>query len=191
MRNPTDLMRAILQNPKAQEIIDYVSPIYGESYIALWIYEAIGVALSMIWDIAEKLRYEGNPATADLLLDEWESHYGLPSDSSLSQEQRRARILSKMRMRGPLNPKALEDAVSTALGGVKVEITENIDKNTFLVNIREVVPSINPAVAVLEQRKPAHLIYQIRVATQTVAEADIRLAIAITHAEQYKVEVKQ
>lgn len=191
MRNPTDLMRAILKNEKAQEIIDYVSPIYGESYIGLWIYEAIGVALSLIWGISEKLRSEGNPATADLLLDEWERHYGLPSDSSLSQEQRRARILSKIRMRGPLNPKALEDAVSTALGGVKVEITENIDKNTFLVNIREVIPSINPVVAVLEQRKPAHLIYQIRVATQTVAEADIRLAIAITHAEQYKVEVKQ
>lgn len=184
-------MRAILKNEKAQEIIDYVSPIYGESYIGLWIYEAIGVALSLIWGISEKLRSEGNPATADLLLDEWERHYGLPSDSSLSQEQRRARILSKIRMRGPLNPKALEDAVSTALGGVKVEITENIDKNTFLVNIREVIPSINPVVAVLEQRKPAHLIYQIRIATQTVAEADIRLAIAITHAEQYKVEVKQ
>ena len=53
------------------------------------------------------------------------------------------------------------------------------------------VDSINPAVAVLERMKPAHLIYQIRVVTQTIAEAEIKTAIAITQAEKYKVEVLQ
>ena len=70
-----------------------------------------------------------------------------------------------------------------------MEITENISKNKFLVNIRSVVDDIKPAVAVIEKKKPAHLIYEIRVATKTGAEADIKVAIAMTHAESYKVEV--
>ena len=191
MRNPTEMMRTILTNEKAQEIIDYVSPIYGNSYVALWIYQAIGSVMGEVYKIADQLRYETNPATADILLDFWETHYGIPMDSSLTKEQRRARIIGKTQYRAPYNPTRLAAAISGALGGVKVEITENVAKNTFLVNIRDIVPSINPAVAVLEQRKPAHLIYRIQVATKTVAEADIKVAIAATHAEKFKVEVYQ
>lgn len=191
MRNPTDLMLQILQNELAQEIIDYVSPIYGESYVGLWIYEAIGMVMQEVKDIFIKLKTEGNPLTADLLLSEWENYYRIPSDPTMTKEQRQQRIVNLIRMRGPCNPTVLADAVSVALGGVPVEITEHKAKNTFLVNIREVVDSINPAVAVLEQRKPAHLIYQIQVATQTVSAADIKTAIAITHAERFNVEVLQ
>lgn len=191
MRNPTELMKSILTDETAQKIIDYVSPIYGNSYVGLWIYQAIGVALSEVVKISDQLRYETNACTADLLLDYWEMQYGLPKDSSLTKEQRRNRIINKKRSRGPCSPARLADAVSTALGGVPVDITENVAQNTFLVNVREVVPSLVPAVAVLERMKPAHLIYQIRVATQTVSDAEIKVAIAMTHAEQYKVEVFQ
>lgn len=188
MRYQTELMRSILTNEKAQEIIDYVSPIYGESYVALWIYQAMGIILGEIYDIAVQLRHETTPATADLLLPEWEKHYELPTDSSLTKEQRQLRLVTKTSTRGPCNPSRLELAVSAVLGGVKVEIEENIAKNTFLVNIREVVDDITPAVAVLERMKPAHLIYQIRVATQMVATSDIKVAIATVHSENYNVE---
>lgn len=134
---------------------------------------------------------ETNPATANLLLDQWEDQYGLPRNSNLTVEQRRARILAKIQTRGPCNPSVLEAAVSAALNGVPVEITERVAKNTFLVNVRECVDDLTPAVAVLERMKPAHLIYQIRVATQTISDAEIKAAIALTHSEQYKVEVFQ
>lgn len=191
MRNPTELMQQILQNEISQRIIDYVSPIYGDSYVGLWIYESIGGVLKEVVDIAEALKSEGNPATSVLLLDYWEKYYQLPTDPTLTTEQRQQRIIAKIRQRGPLNPTVLAQMVSAALGGVPVEITERYAKNTFLVNIREVVDSINPAVAVLEQRKPAHLIYKIQVATQTVSEAEIKTAIAVTRAERFKVEVLQ
>lgn len=191
MRYQTELMRSILTNETAQKIIDYVSPIYGDSYVGLWLFQAIGVALDEVCKIAEQLKYETNPATADLLLDYWEQEYGLATDTSLTKEQRRTKILAKTQTRRAANPARLSTAVSAALGGVEVDITENVDKNTFLVNIREHVPSLVPAVAVLERMKPAHLIYQIRVATQTVSTAEIKVAIAMTHAEQYKVEVLQ
>lgn len=191
MRYQTELMRSILTNETAQMIIDYVSPIYGNSYVGLWIFQAIGTALDEVCKIAEQLKHETNPATADLLLDYWEREYALPTDPSLTKEQRRKKIIAKTQSHGPANPARLSAAVSAALGGVEVDITENVDKNTFQVNIREHVESILPAVAVIERMKPAHLVYRIRVVTQTIADVELKVAIAMTHAEQYKVEVQQ
>lgn len=190
MKNPTEMMQAILTNETAQRIIDFVSPIYGNSYVGLWIFQAIGVVMGEICDIADQLKHETNPATSVLLLDYWEDHYAIPRDRSLTVEQRQNRLIAKTQSRGPCTPARLEAAISAALGGVKVEITENVAKNTFLINIREFVDSIEPAVAVAERMKPAHLIYQIKVATQTIARKDIDMAIAMTRAETYKVEVK-
>lgn len=191
MRYKTELMRSILTNEKAQEIIDYVSQIYGDSYVGLWIFQAIGVVMGEVQNMAEQLCYEGNPGTSDLLLDYWEDHYGLPRNPALTNDKRRARLIAKIQSKGPCNPVRLAAAVSAALGGVEVDITENVRKNTFRVNIREVVDSILPAGAVLERMKPAHLIYEIQVATQSVTTAELKTAIAVTWAELFKVEVLQ
>ena len=190
MRNPTDLMRAILTDETAQRMIDFVSPIYGNSYVGLWMYQTIGAVMDEACKLAEQLKNESNPATAKLLLDHWEDHYAIPRDSRLTVEQRRNRIISKIQSRGAVSPSRLAAAISSALNGVQVEIVENVAKNTFMINIREYVESIAPAVAVAERMKPAHLIYQIRVATNIVAQRDIDVAIAMTRAEMYKVEVK-
>lgn len=189
MRNHTDMMREILTNETAKRIINFVSPIYGDSYVGLWMYQAIGSVMGEVCQIADQLRYETNPATAELLLDLWEEHYRIPKDSSLTVEQRRLRLTSKAQSKGGCTPSRLATAISAALNGVPVEIVENVAKNTFLINIRDYVESIEPAVAVAERMKPAHLIYQVRVATYTVAQRDIDIAIAMTHAESYKVEV--
>lgn len=184
-------MTHILTDKTAQRIIDFVSPVYGNSYVALWIFQAIGAALSEVCEIADRLPYEASPSTAELLISHWERQYGFSPDSSMTVEQRRARIIAKGQSRGPCNPVRLAAAISAALGGVEVQITENVAQNTFRVDILEIVDSINPAVAVLERMKPAHLIYELRVCEKTVADADIKIAIAITQAEQYKVEVLQ
>lgn len=191
MNYQTELMRSILTNPKAQEIIDWVSSIYGDSYVGLWLFQATGIVLEQVENMMISLRDETNVANATLLLDMYEQMYGLAKNPSLTIEQRRYRLINKTRARGPCNPKRLAEAVSVALDGVPVEITERVAKNTFLVNIRESVEDITPAVAVLERMKPAHLIYQIRVALQIVSDADIKTAIAVTQSEQYKVEVRQ
>ena len=190
MINRTTLSTAILTDETAQRIIDYVSQIYGRSYVGLWLFEVIGEALTSVRGVADELRNETNPITANLLLDYWEAHYNIPADSTMNAKQRQARLESKLLSRGPCNPYRLATAISSARGGVEVEITENISKNKVLVNIRSAVDDIKPAVAVIEKKKPAHLIYEIRVAMKTVAEADIKVAIAMTRAESYKVEVQ-
>lgn len=191
MRNPTEMMTTILTSPTAQKIIDYVSPVYGESYVGLWLFQAIGTVFDDVILYSEALRTETNPITSVLLLDLWEKHYELPMDSSLTTEQRQARLAAKLRSRGPCNPARLAAACSSAIGGIEVRIIENVAPNTIRVEIQEPIPSINPVVAVLEKKLPAHLVYQIQVCTQTVAETEIKLAIAMTRAETYHVEVHQ
>ena len=191
MRNPTELMQAILTSPTAQKIIDYVSPVYGESYVGLWLFQAIGTVFDDVVGYAEALRTETNPITSVLLLDLWEKHYALPTDSSLTTAQRQSRLTAKIQSRGPCNPARLAAAVSAAIGGIEVRIIENVAPNTFRVEIQEYIPSIAPAVAVLEKKKPAHLVYQIQVCNRTVAETEIKMAIALTRAENYHVEVYQ
>lgn len=190
MRYETEMMRQILTNPKAQEIIDYVSRIYGDSYVGLWLFQAIGTALGNVSDISDELRNETNPVTADLLLNFWEGEYGIPEDPSLTTEQRRLRIIAKMQNTGACTPQRLATAVSAALGGAQVEVTERTGVNQFTVNIRTVVDSIVPAVAVIERMKPAHLIYVLQVATQTVSQTEIDMAIALIQAEINRVEVQ-
>lgn len=188
MNYQTELMRQILKSERAQEMIDYVSPIYGNSYVGLWLFEVMGQSWDKVWDIFASLRNETTPITADKLIGMWEDSYGIPRNSSLTLEQRRARLIA-WRDRGPCNPHRLAAAVSSSLNGARVEIQENIAKNTFLVNIREVVYDWTPAVEVIERKKPSHLIYKIRVAVQAVSNPDIKVALALTHSEQYKVNV--
>lgn len=189
MKYETELMRSILTNPKAQEMVDYISPIYGNSYVALWILQAAGTIMGEVYNVAEQLKYETNPATSSLLLDYFERQYAIPMDTSLTKEQRRERIIGKIQFRGPCNPVRLGNSISGALGGVPVDIIENTAKNTFLVQIWDVVPSLKPAISVLESRKPAHLIYKIKVTSQATAQTKIKIATAMTHVQRFKVDV--
>lgn len=185
MRNQTDMMREILKNETAQRIINFVSPIYGNSYVGLWIYESIGVVMDEIFEIANRLQYETTPATADLLLEYWEDHYEIPRNNSLTPDQRRCRILEKMQSRLPCTPHGLEAAVSMAIDGIPVEVTENVGKNLFFVTIKGSLGDISLAIDAIERKKPAHLIYHMQ--AQMEAEAtDLRIAGAITHAESHE-----
>lgn len=189
MRQPTDLMRAILTDKTAQRIIDWVPPVYGESYVGLWIFQANGTLIGEVRDICEALMYETSPATATLLLDQWEDQYGLQRDSRLSVEERRSRIVMKILNHGPCNPATMAAAVSIALGGIHVDIQENVAKNTFAVVLADVVDDLTPAVAVLDRIKPAHLIYVFRIAAQTATATKVGVGIAVTQSEIMEVEV--
>ena len=265
MNYQTQLMQEILTNKKAQEIIDWVSQIYGNSYVGLWFYQAIGSVLGPICDTSEQLMLETSPSTTSLLISYYEAEYGIQGDPTMTLEQRRNIIVAAMRSKGACTPARLADAVSSALGGVPVEIieydgtkvdfididqivlygyrsgqqpdpdtsvsTDELDdivtngvrsgqepaetditiyeldqivtygarsdtsgilgRNEFIVAIRGVVPSYDPAIAVVNRMKPAHLSYTIRGVTQESATADVNIGPAITNTEHFEVEVQQ
>lgn len=185
MNYRTALMEEILTNETAQEIIDYVSQIYGDSYVGLWIYQAIGSALGPVSQLSNELLLETNPTTTTLLISYWEQAYGIEGDPTMTIEQRRNTVIAAMSSKGACNPARLANAISAALGGAPVEILENTGKNKFTVNIRQAVKSYAPAIAVIEQMKPAHLIYNLQGVTQESADADLNTALAMTRAELY------
>lgn len=124
MRYQTEMMNKILTNEKAQEIIDYVSQIYGESYVGLWIYQAIGSVLDNASKISNQLMNETLPTTTTLLIDYWENEFGLTPDPSLTIAQRQQRLVDNIKSKGAITPAKLEAAVSASLGGVSVEVYE-------------------------------------------------------------------
>lgn len=191
MNYRTELMVQILKSDKAQEIIDEVSQIYGDSYVGLWLFQAIGAVLDELSGIVEHLPSEFIPNTATLTLDYWENEYGLPKDSSLTLEQRQQRFSRKFLDQVPYNPARLEVMVAEVLGlaSDKVDIIENSSKNKFTVYVRQSVDDLSGAVKIINQKKPSHLIYDISVAEQVYSDRNVDVALTLNTYEKYEVEV--
>ncbi len=153
-------MEEILKSPSAQRIIDFVAPVYGESYTALWLYEVIGRVLDGVVNSADSLRQQALPQTATWALPYWEKEYGLSTDSSWTVEQRQANVIAKIKFAPPVNPKKLEKFASATVG-VDCHVIENISKNTFAVSFEGRAGSLERLAAVINKSKPAHLLWQI------------------------------
>lgn len=191
MINRTELMVQILQSEKAQEIVDEISQIYGNSYVGLWLIQAIGTVLDDLWAIVESLPAEFIPTTATWALEYWEQEYGFAKDSTLTNEQRQQRFVTKLMDKIPYNPARMEAIVAGVLGlpAEMVEIKENVSKNKFVVYIRRYVDDLSAAVQIINKKKPSHLIYDIVVAEQVEAEVDVNVAVAVNTYEKFEVEV--
>lgn len=188
MNYQTELMQKILTNKKAQEIIDYVSQIYGNSYVGLWLFQAIGSVLGPVCDLSAQLRNETNPNTTTVLLPYWEQEYGIEGDPTMTLAQRRNVIIAAIRSKGPATPARLAEAVAAALGitSNQVVILENTGKNQFTVYIQTAIDPA-PAIAVIDRMKPAHLTYEIMGAVQKTATPEINTGTAMTRAEMYQI----
>ncbi len=160
MRRRTDLMVEILKSPVAQRIIDFVAPIYGESYTALWLYEVTGRALDDVVSSSDSLKTQTVPQTATWTLPHWEKEYGISPDPSWTVEQRRANIIAKMKFVAPVNPAKLAEFASAAVGA-PCEVVENVSKNAFRIQINGFPQSLERLWAVVEEAKPAHLIWNL------------------------------
>ena len=191
MINRTELMVQILQSEKAQEIVDEISQIYGNSYVGLWLIQAIGTVLDDLWAIVESLPAEFIPTTATWALEYWEQEYGFAKDSTLTTEQRQQRFVTKLMDKIPYNPARMEAIVAGVLGitAEMVEIKENVSKNKFVVYIRRYVDDLSAAVQIINKKKPSHLIYDIVVAEKVESEVNVEVALALNVYEKFEVEV--
>lgn len=158
----TELTEKILKSPMAQQIIQNVSPIYGEAYTVLWLYQVIGTVLDSMEEWASSMEQQVVPQTATWSLPYWEEQYRIPTDTQWSNERRRQNIVNKCRNRAPINPYKMASIVSVA-AGAEARVEENTGKNHFtvyisasesLVDVAYIKKEINTA-------KPAHLIYDI------------------------------
>lgn len=99
--------------------------------------------------------------TATFSLGRWEKDLGLSADSSLTTEQRRARIIAKMNMRTPATVKMLENLVLQILDADRVFIKEYPSDYSFVVYVeKEYLIELGIAEDAVYYARPAHLDYR-------------------------------
>lgn len=192
----TELINQIITSPEAERILDFVSPIYGKSYVGLWLFEVIGRELDDMYHWAVEFGDQTVPNRATWSLPYWEEEYGIIPDPDATIEERRAAILQKVIYRAPMNPKKLASIVSVS-AGVPTDIEENTGKNRFTVILRDLpinrlsgaTKSVAAARRTVDEAKPAHLIYNLRVEKQVEVARPIKIAVAMTQYKSYHVDV--
>jgi hypothetical protein len=163
MRYTTKQMTSILTSKEAQQIVEYISPIYGDAYAALWLFQVIGAELDDLRTWVDDLKLQAFPQTATWSLGYWENLYQITTNSSLTTEQRQNNLLLKKLQRAPINPYKIQ-SITKAASGVPTQVEENTAKNTFTVILTAIPQNVNlsKVKAAIEEVNPAHLRYIIK-----------------------------
>lgn len=187
----SDLRQSILTNDLGDTMLRTVAPIYDKSKAALHLFQALGIVLQKETDfVAIDFIKQLFPQTTTWGISAWEDEYGIVTDTSKSLEQRRTYLMSVMYKKRPMTPKRLKQVVK-GVTGFDAEIVENVDDNTFLVIIRGYVWNLNPVIAELNEKAPAHLNYIIRMSELVENETSTVTGCAVTQFERYELEVSQ
>ncbi|WP_195983950.1 putative phage tail protein [Clostridium sp. D33t1_170424_F3] len=90
----------------------------------------------------------------------WEKLYGLDTDPSKSEKDRRARILSKMRGKGTTTRDMIQNLAESFVNG-NIMIQEYPESNRFTIQFGDigVPPLLDDLSAAIDEIKPAHLQY--------------------------------
>ena len=172
MRQASDRIKAILKSPSGQKMIDYISPIYSEDAIALWLLEVIGRELDEMESWIKDYARQVVPQAATWGLDYFEEEYDLPVGPNLPVEQRREIILTTIITRAPMNPAKLARAAA-AVTGFESRIEENTGKNKFTLYVSGLPAQVDEKRlrAAINKSKPAHIIFDVLYEQTVLTEA--------------------
>lgn len=140
-----------------KEMLASVTPIYNDDEYALSIFEANGKIMEEMRVVVKEVRNQMYPHKATWSFEYWEDALGLSNEDNLNDEQRRNRIITKIRTYFPMTPYRMEQIASSA-AGVPVKIVDFVSPYIFeiilgigdSVNIGELIYQVN-------ETKPAHL----------------------------------
>lgn len=186
----TETAEAILQSEGARRIYDSLSPIYGEAYVGLWLMQVIGMELDDFQTWSEDFLLQVTPSTATWTIEFWEASYNIAPDPNMSLEARRKAIENKMLTRAPVNPAKIKQIVQN-IAGVDADLNENVSKNKFEVIIRRNIDInlIEKIEKTIDEIKPAHIIYDLKVALLFEAFPPVYVGTFVSQHLQYKIEV--
>lgn len=161
----TDMMRAILTSQAARDIVNQLSPIYGEARVALWLFQVIGAELDETRAWTNELMAQVTPHNATWTLDYWEDELGVSRDPTLSTEKRRERILSYLRNRAPINPYTLARIASAAANDAECRVEERTGAPANFTVWISAMPSetdIKKIREAVDRAKQARLSYDVK-----------------------------
>ena len=149
----------IIRSPEAAAFLRSVTKgFYSQSFTGLWIYEVIGREWDELRAWSEGMRTEIHPQTCTWSIGIWEWVYGFPPDETLTLEERRRRVLSRVFSAKPINPEVLRRGIS-ATAGAEAEVKDFVAPYSFGVTLR-ITNNPIPLERILRyiyETKPAHL----------------------------------
>lgn len=155
----------IVRSPEAQIFLRMVTEgFYDQSFTGLWMFEVVGREWDEMREWAEGLKSEVHPQTCTWSIAIWEWVYGFEPDESLSLEERRRRILSKVIGTRPINPEVLRRGIAALAGSdAQVELKALVSAYRFKVTIRpgKEEPLYQQILQYIGDVKPAHLAVEI------------------------------
>jgi hypothetical protein len=120
-----------------------------------------GEEIGLLWNENDSVLKQFFVSTATWGLDLWESELGLATDSTKPVERRREIILAKLRGAGTTTKQMIKTAAAAFSGG-EVDVIEFPLEHRFVVKfigVKGIPPNMPGFIAMLEQIKPAHLVY--------------------------------
>lgn len=183
-----DLRNIILTNELGDLMLDSVAPIYDNSVLTLYTFQAFGIILSKEFDFIPDLVNQMFPQTATWGIALWEKEYGIIPDASKTIEQRRQYLLSVMYKKSPMTPYRIKQLVYS-ITGLENNVTEGTSPNTITIDIYGYIPNLTELRTVLDKRLPAHINYEFNMAEVEKIETTSYSGIGVHEFETINVEV--
>ena len=146
-------------------MISRVSPIYDNSYVGLWMFQAIGIEYDKLWNVVNTLTEQLFPESATWAIALWEDRYGITPDPLQTIEKRREAII-EARTKHRLGSNQIINYLEENSGG-KAEIVDYDGDFTFAVKIenkgRLSAIDLIEAIKFINKNKPSHLSYTFHV----------------------------
>ena len=139
--------------------MQYLPNFYEKSTVVQSVMNSIGNEAEACAGMAGKLFYELHAATAERYVDLWEQSVGIPVNTDLTVEERRSRVLARLRQIDATTPERIA-AIARSYSRGDVEIVENFSE--YIVTIRFVnrigkPDNMSGLIEQLNQIMPAHL----------------------------------
>lgn len=165
-----DLKESILTNTTARRMVNHVSPIYANSYVGLWIFEAISREYEDAWQLINTLPDQLFPETATWAIGLWEQRYGIEPDESLLIEERRRRVILKRSVPRPMNPQTLIAMLFNITNRI-TEYQEHTGPYTFGVYLNNtpggLLVDFDAIMALIRKHKQAHKSFDFAFQSET------------------------
>ena len=143
------------------DIAQYAPPFFRDIREMAQIYRTEGYELGLLQYYLDDLVKQAFVSTATWGLVYWEEQYGITTNLSLTNEDRREIICARMRGQGTTTIAMIKQTAEAFSGG-EVDVIEDNPNHLFIVRfvgIKGIPRSMQAFINMLEDIKPAHLAY--------------------------------
>lgn len=144
-----------------RDLMSYLPDEYQNNKETVTIQEAIQPETSILWQARDDLLLQLNPRTATWGLAYWESAFGLTADGQKDLEQRRSKVIAKIRGRETTTPELIKELAEGILG-IPVEVDEIYCEYRVALcfNAQKSLPlGMEDLKDILDEIMPAHLVW--------------------------------